>query len=328
MNHKKNREIICLNCGRKGHIYKKCHLPIVSYGIICVKINNLDLSHLLKISKLIENKVFNKVDDLKVKFNLIDKNFLRKNLKFLMIRRRNSFSYIEFIRGKYKIDDIDYILNNLRFMSNNEKKLLLTNSFDENWNYVWNIYNKNTNNKKYSTEYEESKSKFEKITKGFEVNIYNNKIFINLEYLMNQIENKYQETEWGFPKGRKEKDESEKECACREFEEETDFNSYEYETLKMNPINELFMGSNKVKYKHKYFIAQCKGDKQPKINENNSIQKMEISAIKWFTIDECKKYIRDYNIEKKNIISNLYFILENYILELKKKIDNILITSI
>lgn len=323
MNNKKNREIICLNCGRKGHIYKKCHLPIVSYGIICVKINNLDLSHLLNISKLLENKVFNKVDDLKVKLNLIDRNFLRENLKFLMIRRRNSFSYIEFIRGKYKIDDIDYILNNLRFMSNYEKNLLLTNSFDENWNYVWNIYNNKNTNKKYSIEYEESKLKFEKITKGFDVNIYNNKIFINLEYLMNQIENKYKDTEWGFPKGRKEQNETEKECACREFEEETDFSSYEYETLKMNPVNELFMGSNKVKYKHKYFIAQCKGDKMPKINENNSIQKMEISGIEWFTIDECNENIRDYNIEKKNIISNLYFILENYILELKKKIDKI-----
>jgi len=323
MNHKKNREIICLNCGIKGHIYKKCHLPIVSYGIICVKINNLDLCHLLNISKLIENKIFNNVNDLKYKLNLIDRNFLRENLRFLMIRRRNSFSYIEFIRGKYKIDDIDYILNNLRFMSNSEKKLLLTNSFDENWNYVWNIYNKNTNKKKYSTEYEESKFKFEKIIKGFEVNIYNNKIFINLEYLINQIENKYEETEWGFPKGRKEKNESEKECACREFEEETDFSSYDYEILKMNPINELFMGSNKVKYKHKYFIAQCNGDKYPKINENNSIQKMEIGGIEWLTIDECNKYIRDYNIEKKNIISNLYFILENYILELKKKINSI-----
>lgn len=323
MNHKKNREIICLNCGRKGHIYKKCHLPIVSYGIICVKINNLDLSHLLNISKLIENKIFNNVGDLKSKLNLIDRDFLRKKLKFLMIRRRNSFSYIEFIRGKYKIDDIDYILNNLRFMSNYEKKLLLSNSFDENWNYVWNIFNNKNTNKKYSIEYEESKSKFEKIIKGFEVNIYNNKIFINLEYLMNQIDNKYKDTEWGFPKGRKEKDETEKECACREFEEETDFSSYEYETLKMNPVNELFMGSNKVKYKHKYFIAQCKGDKILKINENNSIQKMEISGIEWFTIDECNENIRDYNIEKKNIISNLYFILENYILELKKKIDKI-----
>lgn len=323
MNHKKNREIICLNCGRKGHIYKKCHLPIVSYGIICIKINNLDLSHLLNISKLIENKIFNNVGDLKSKLNLIDRDFLRKKLKFLMIRRRNSFSYIEFIRGKYKIDDIDYILNNLRFMSNYEKKLLLSNSFDENWNYVWNIFNNKNTNKKYSIEYEESKSKFEKIIKGFEVNIYNNKIFINLEYLMNQIDNKYKDTEWGFPKGRKEKDETEKECACREFEEETDFSSYEYETLKMNPINELFMGSNKVKYKHKYFIAQCKGDKKPKINENNNIQKMEISGIEWFTIDECNENIREYNIEKKNIISNLYFILENYILELKKKINNI-----
>ena len=38
-------------------------------------INNLDLSHLLNNSKLIENKIFNKVDNLKSKLKLIDKNF-------------------------------------------------------------------------------------------------------------------------------------------------------------------------------------------------------------------------------------------------------------
>ena len=50
---------------------------------------------------------------------------------------------------------------------------------------------------------------------------------------------------------------------------------------------------------------------------------MEISDLRWFNIDECLDKIRDYNMEKKNIISNLYFIIENYILTLKDKINGL-----
>jgi 8-oxo-dGTP pyrophosphatase MutT (NUDIX family) len=147
-------------------------------------------------------------------------------------------------------------------------------------------------------------------------------IFIKLSELIGNINNNYNETEWGFPKGRKEQDETEKECACREFQEETDYTGFDYELLKMNPLNELFMGSNKVKYKHKYYIAQFIGNKEAKVNSKNKIQKMEISDLKWFNIDECLEKIRDYSIEKKNMISNLYFILENYILSLKNNVMN------
>jgi 8-oxo-dGTP pyrophosphatase MutT (NUDIX family) len=324
MNIRKKKEIICINCGRKGHIYKKCHLPIVSFGIICINFDLLSISHLLNISKQLDSGIKSTRDilRLKEKINGITKEDLRKKIKFLMIRRRNSFSYIEFIRGKYKLNDVDYILNNLRLMTNDEKDYILNRSFEENWNYVWNIY-KNNDNKKYNNEYEDSKEKFEKIKKGYSVNIYNNKIVIKLSDLIDNINNNYDETEWGFPKGRKEQDESEKDCACREFQEETDYTNFDYELLKMNPLNELFMGSNKVKYKHKYFVGQFIGNKEAKINSENKIQKMEISDLRWFNIDECLDKIRDYNMEKKNIISNLYFIIENYILTLKDKINEI-----
>ena len=37
----KKREVVyCNNCGKYGHIYKKCFDPITSYGIICMDLNN------------------------------------------------------------------------------------------------------------------------------------------------------------------------------------------------------------------------------------------------------------------------------------------------
>ena len=56
----------CNNCGNFGHIYKHCRHPILSYGII-----------------------------------LYDDS-IPDNIKIVMIERKDSISYIEFLRGKYK----------------------------------------------------------------------------------------------------------------------------------------------------------------------------------------------------------------------------------
>ena len=32
--------LYCNNCGNKGHIYRNCKFPVLSYGIICI--NNDD----------------------------------------------------------------------------------------------------------------------------------------------------------------------------------------------------------------------------------------------------------------------------------------------
>lgn len=79
-----------------------------------------------------------------------------------MIKRRISYSVIEFIRGKYKLGDIDYILNTVRLMANNEKKNLIEYDFDYNWNKLWNI-SKENKAINYSNEYEDSKNRFNKI---------------------------------------------------------------------------------------------------------------------------------------------------------------------
>ena len=319
---KKKKDIVCVNCGKVGHIYKRCHLPITSYGIMCVQLKDIDIGTLLAFSNKMETGILDMNDIITLENILKDVNeeYLRKNMKFLMIKRRISFSIIEFIRGKYKLGDIDYILNTMRLMTNSEKDDLINNDFDYNWSTLWNINSKNKA-KNYSGEYEESKIRFNKVKYGYEVNIYNNKSIITLKELIDVSGRRYEQPEWGFPKGKKELTEIDIDCAKREFEEETDFKNGEYIVLKMNPVNELFMGSNKVKYKNRYYIAQSLTDKVPEVNRNNEKQVMEIGDIGWFTLDECLSNIRDYSVEKKDVISNLSFILTYFIINLKKKVD-------
>ena len=72
--------IYCVNCGKNGHNYSTCKSPIISLGVILV---------------------------------YYDKN--TKTLKYLMVCRKDTIGFIEFMRGKYstkhltKIDNPDII---------------------------------------------------------------------------------------------------------------------------------------------------------------------------------------------------------------------------
>mgnify|MGYP003326939511 CR=1 FL=1 len=66
------RNNICNNCGKQGHMFHQCKLPITSYGLIAFRYANNDI-------------------------------------EYLMIRRKDSFGYVDFVRGKYRVDNIDGI---------------------------------------------------------------------------------------------------------------------------------------------------------------------------------------------------------------------------
>ena len=44
----KNKNMYCNNCGKKGHTYHKCNLPVLSYGIISF-CNDKDTTKILMI---------------------------------------------------------------------------------------------------------------------------------------------------------------------------------------------------------------------------------------------------------------------------------------
>jgi 8-oxo-dGTP pyrophosphatase MutT (NUDIX family) len=182
---------------------------------------------------------------------------------------------------------------------------LRTKTFYELWERIW-------GNKKVSSHY-----KSEEITSREKFNSLSAGVFIKNEFysLASLIEesNKYErweEPEWGFPKGRRNYQENDYECAIREFTEETGYNNKHLINIQnILPFEEIFTGSNYKSYKHKYYLAYLDGD-----NNNDIIthKNFEVSKIEWKTYEQVLESIRYYNLEKKRMIINIHTMLTKY----------------
>jgi 8-oxo-dGTP pyrophosphatase MutT (NUDIX family) len=261
----------CNNCGKHGHNYNQCKLPITSFGSIAFRINN-------------------------------------NNIEYLMIRRKDTLGFIDFMRGKYSVTNKEYIMNMIKQMTDYEKNKLTNISFDENWSEIWgNISISN----QYKNEENTSKVKFNQLKNGIQ---YKGTVF-SLNDLINEskLVANWEEPEWGFPKGRRNLNETDLNCALREFSEETGFNLNKLKILEnIFPFEEIFTGSNYKSYKHRYFITYM----DYKDTENiNNYEKSEVSKMEWKTYEECISSIRYYNLEKQRMITNIHNMLLKYIVK-------------
>jgi 8-oxo-dGTP pyrophosphatase MutT (NUDIX family) len=264
-----NKNNFCNNCGKIGHLFHQCKLPITSYGII--------------LFRYFENKI-----------------------QFLMIRRKDSFGYIDFIRGKYSINNLDHIQSIINEMSIYEKKKILTENFETLWKNMWG----DTYNSQYKNEETLSSKKFETLKTGI---VIDNNLH-TLDIIVQLSNTEWNETEWEFPKGRRNFQERDIDCAIREFTEETGLSEKNIHVLEnVLPFEEIFIGTNFKSYKHKYFLTYLDYNDIDNINNNLfNFQKTEVSKIEWKSYEECLESIRPYNLEKKKLITNIYKLLKEY----------------
>jgi ADP-ribose pyrophosphatase YjhB (NUDIX family) len=94
----------CNNCGKYGHLFHQCKLPITSFGVVCYRKN-----------KCAHNET----------------------VEYLMVRRKDSLGLVDFIRGKYSVYNKEYIMNMLKQMTVAEKEMICIHDFDYVWNHVW-----------------------------------------------------------------------------------------------------------------------------------------------------------------------------------------------
>ena len=249
-----NSNFYCSNCNKRGHTYKKCYEPIISNGIVSFYIENFDNS-LIPLLEIYITENINKKSKFIKNFK---SNIFYNKIKFLMVQRKHSLGYMEFIRGKYNINDIENIKYLLEQMTPEELQNINNNNFDYLWNMLWdNDPNSTTTikNKYHYKEYMTSKQKFYELK-------------MNHEKILTSIKPNFTFNEWGFPKGRRETYESDIVCAMREFEEETFYKESDYFILdETNIIKENLVGTNGVSYRHNYFLALIY-DKQIKNMEN------------------------------------------------------------
>jgi len=277
-----NESIYCNNCGKGGHMFHQCKIPITSIGII----------------------VFRKVEGV---------------IQYLMIRRKDTLGHIDFMRGKYSIYNKHYLINMLNQMTVAEKERMKQGNFDLLWRHLWltntphdseySISSLQQIPTQYKGEEHASRDKYNSLVSGISTQTQ----FYTLNDLIDESNQytQWEEAEWGFPKGRRNPQEKDYQCAIREFEEET---GYPYHLLKnvqnILPFEEIFTGSNYKSYKHKYYLMHM-----PSVVDSAFPKKYdttEISKIEWKTYEECLEVIRPYNNEKKNIITRIHKCLQQY----------------
>ena len=220
-----------------------------------------------------------------------------EGLQFLMIRRKDSFGYIDFIRGKYVCYNIEQIQQTIDEMSKYEKERLMNEPFEKLWKNLWGDCKM-----QYKGEEVASSKKFELIKNGIVINDEK----ITLEQLVKSSTTNWEETEWEFPKGRRNFQEKDIECALREFQEETGYSSKTLSVVEnLLPFEETFIGSNHKCYKHKYYLAYMNDIEERDEDSLENYQRSEVSKLEWKTVGECLESIRPYNLEKKQLIINI-----------------------
>lgn len=276
----RNKHNQCTNCGEVGHHFRGCTEPIYSYGIIAFRFKDKDFSQ----EKIISNS----------------NTFTIPDYDYLLIQRRDSIGYVELIRAKYKLSDIQYIQEQISGTTQEERLKLLTKPFEELWVGLWGLSTFET--KQYKQEYEQAKYKMEQLRSGIQID----SSIITLKSLIDDIPCIWKTPEWGFPKGRRNVHETDLACATREFCEETGLMPNQFSILEnIIPLKEEFCGNNNIRYRHIYYVAWIPSSVQVKYQKKNEHMIREIGDIQWYSPENALQIIRSTNIEKREILQSI-----------------------
>jgi 8-oxo-dGTP pyrophosphatase MutT (NUDIX family) len=243
--------------------------------------------------------------------------------QILMIQRKDSLGFMDIMRGKYKVNDPDYIRKQLRGMTQDERKKLETMEFEDIWHQLWGSDAESS--QRYAHDRIISKQKLAELRAGIKLPSGDTYTLLDL---LRQEPALYKTPEWGFPKGRRDPYEHDIQCAFRELGEETGI--MESEILKVTnvaPFIEQFYGSNGVHYRHSYYIAQYIGDRNISFDALNKEMVREIGNLKWMDLEEAIQILRPENQEKKQIIIKLFSLLNNFFPVIKNKLDGKLLNE-
>lgn len=237
-----------------------------------------------------------------------------------MVQRKDSLCFVEFIRGKYEPQNKNYIMKMFNNMTEQERERIRTTDFQTLWNSMWcrSEDSDEAQSKSLTKEFRESSEKFDMIKKGYYIKAADSDelTYFDIIYILENTTAKYDDTEWGFPKGRRNISENDLACALREFTEETGIS---YKNIKVcydiKPIEEVFSGSNKIRYKHVYYVAKQlsasadgngnKLNSTSLYNPANKMQSKEVKDVRWFTYKEAQDLIREHNVERKELFKRL-----------------------
>lgn len=216
----------------------------------------------------------------------------RESFEYLMVCRRNTFCFADFVLGKYQETDLEYMMHLILNMTFTERNLIRDGDYQGLWDRVY-----VKTRKPDGVFYEQAKNKFERSRS-------------NAIYLESKLPCLWKFPEWGFPKGHLNPHETMLDCAKRELYEETSICSGMYTIDKsIDPFEEEFIGTNGYKYKNRFYIGFINDTCEPSLNMKNTGQIREISQIRWFSFSTASKIIRFHECSKQYLLKELESLL-------------------
>ena len=249
----------CNNCGGKGHLFRTCKDPVLSCGVLLMEAPRLPVRS--------------------------------SDVNVLMIRRKDSMSFAEFMRGKYDPTNIEYVSTLVKNMTLKEQALIATEPFESLWRLLW-------GDDRSSPDFAVSRDKFNQLDR---VTLMRCNLSI------------YTEPEWGFPKGRRMRGESDVDCALREFHEETNISREAYSVINNIRLEETFTGLNGIRYRHVYFVALLKNPNLVDLKQKfTPMQRREISGIAWKSFADAEALVRPHHVERLGMLRELRSVVETF----------------
>lgn len=274
---------LCIKCGEEGHTNKVCKNPVTSFGIIVYTKGS---------STFLKGRMypFTQVPCINHSGNAVSAEVPSRNneILFLLVERKDTVGFLNLVQGAYP--DIEpfkskKIAKYIYELTCEERLKLCT------WDFtaLWKI----------------AGSKKKDFTK-----CYDRFVDLNIKDILMKRTCFHQEGDYLMPKGRLKFGESVKQCAIREFSEETGYTKEDIEILNVDPFEEKFTGTDGKIYRNVFFVGRLKKDVQVsvKLGEDPN-QTKEVRNLGWFNITECLKLLRDYHQDKKNILLQVHNIL-------------------
>ena len=204
--------------------------------------------------------------------------------EFLAIQRKDTISFVEFIRGKYNPDNLGYVRKLLSTMTEDEQSRVASQPFTRLWNLFWGSWKR------------DPQCGCESSFQGAQ-NAYTRLVHVcgsgGLQGLIASVDDAAAEQEWSFPKGRKAPVETDISCAMREFQEETGFDPAHVHLFDVPPYEEIFEGGNGILYRHVYFLCRLVDmrNNPPLAPPHGSVRARETRNMQWFEFNGiCGKF--------------------------------------
>ena len=266
--------LICLNCGKQGHIYRNCKSPLQSYGILLFRVNP------------------------------------QENVEYLMICRRHSFGFVEMVRVNFDIKDKTYIRQLISEMTIDERNKIRSKSFRELWLDLWQISSiEQTTRSRY--EYHKTEKRFESLRRSNIFRILDSSVEsewvqpewgfpkgkrnLNEQPLECAIREMQEETGIQANAYKLCDHESMNRPPAIELFQGTDGRKYKHIYYYAQLTEPHLYAEN------------------PTIDSTNLLQVREISEIKWCTYEDCLKRIRSYNTAKLQLIEKVHLSIYSYL---------------